>query len=196
MPTSNSITKETKLYSYHAKEMRLNNAIADCQEQLKEAIGLLYSPQSCQLARLIDGTLHDSYNRAIHLPNHADIFEARIFNESCELRWLNRISGTGDAVLISEEKQTIKDFSAPEPISCESLKQKYLLWGAKAKNSANSNDWQRLAEARIGKLDIPLNEELKEGQRVYLKTYEYLKSIDEYGNFAVIEERLAKLEVS
>ncbi|MDI9638260.1 CRISPR-associated protein Csx19 [Geitlerinema splendidum] len=193
LPTS---TNQTTLYSYQSKEIKLAQAIAACQQQLEGAIALLYSPQSCKLARLIKGTLHDSYNRAIHLPNHTDIFEARIFNESCELRWLNRINGTGDAVLISEGEQTIKDFSASESISCEFLKQKYLLWGEKFKKSANSNGWQRLAEARIGKLDIPLDQKLQENQRVYLKSREYLKSTDKYGNFAVIEERLVKLEVA
>lgn len=196
MPTNSSITTKTTLYIYHAESMRLAEAIAACQQQLKGAISLLYSPQSCQLAKLMsDGTLHDSYDRTIDLINNLDIFEARIFNPTCELRWLNRMDGTGAAVLISEVEQTIKEFSTVDPIVCESFEQKYLLWGEKAKNSAISG-WQRLAEARIGKLDIPIDQNLQENQRVHLKTREYLASTDEYGNFAVIEERLVKLEVA
>lgn len=200
MSINNSITKETKLYSYHAEEMRLNDAIVACHQQLEGAIALLYSPQSCQLAKLMsNGTLHDFCNRAINLANNPDIFEARIFNQTYEIRWLNRMDGTGEAALIfdfkeKEQEQTIKGFIASKPISCESLEQKYILWGQKTKNPAISG-WQRLAEARIGKLDIPLNQQLKVNERVYLKTYEYLAPVDEYGNFAVIEERLVKLEV-
>lgn len=195
MPANNSMTAETTLYSYRTEGLGLAQVIAACQQQLNGAIALLYSPQDCQLARFMpDGMLRDSCNRAINLANNLDIFEARIFNPTCELRWLNRMNGTGEAVLISEAEQTIKDFSALAPISCESIEQKYLLWGEKAKNSAISG-WQRLAEARIGKLDIPIAQNLQDNQRVHLKTCEYLASTDKYGNFAVIEERLINLEV-
>lgn len=194
MSANNPIT-QTTLYSYRAEKMKLAQAIAACQQQLKGAIALLYSPQSCQLALMRDGALHNSCDRPLDLADTLDIFEARVFSETCELRWLNRLDGTGEAVLISEEKQTVKDFSALDPISCESLEQKYLLWGEKAKNSAISG-WQRLAEARIGKLDVPLDQQLKAGNRVYLKTHEYLAPDKSYDNFAVIEERLIKLEVA
>lgn len=196
-------TTQTSLYSYRAEELTLKDAIAACQKQIEGAIALLYSPQSCQLAKLMpNGTLQDSCDRAIDLTNNLDVFEARIFNPTCELRWLNRMNGTGEVVLISEAEQTIKDFPALAPISCELIEQKYLLWGEKAKNPAISG-WQRLAEARIGKLDIPLDQQLKANDRVYLKTHEYLapdyQYLDpdkSYGNFAVIEERLIKLEVA
>lgn len=189
-------TTQTNLYSYRAEKLTLKDAIATCQQQLKGAIALLYSPQSCQLAKLMpDGTLHGSDNHPLDLTKTCGIFEARIFNPTCELRWLNRMSGAGDAVLISEVAQTVESFSALDPIPCESLKQKYLLWGQEAKNSAISG-WQRLAEARIGKLDIPISQKLQKNQRFHLSTREYLASTDKYGNFAVIEERLMKLEVA
>lgn len=189
-------TKVTTLYSYQAEMLTLGDAIAACQKILEGAIALLYSPQSCQLARLLDGvTLQLSDSSEVDLTGNSSIFEARIFNENCELRWLNRIDGKGDAVLLSELEQEIDRFSDSDPIACESLEQQYLLWGEKAKNPSQNEGWLRLAEARIGKLEVPLECPMDETQRVYLKTYEYLAAVGQYSNFAVIEERLVNLEV-
>ncbi|TVQ17103.1 MAG: TIGR03984 family CRISPR-associated protein [Leptolyngbya sp. DLM2.Bin15] len=188
-------TQETTLYRYRADEqMSLIDAIAACQKALEGAIALLYSPQSCTLARLApDGTLRDAGERAIDL---TDVFEARLFNAICELRWLNRLAGVGDAALISEAAQnSLTGFVATDPQVCEPLLQQYLLWGERARSQPGVDSWQRLADARIGKLDIPLAQRFSQEQRVYLKTCEYLDAVDDYGNVAVIEERLVKLEV-
>ena len=189
-------TQETTLYRYRADgQMSLMAAIASCQEALEGAIALLYSPQSCTMARLApDGTLRDAGDRAVDLTS---VFEARLFNPLCELRWLNRLAGMGDAALISEAAQnSLTGFAAKDPQTCEPLPQQYLLWGERARNTkAESNAWQRLADARIGKLDIPLDQEFTQDQRVYLRTREYLDAVDDYGNMAVIEERLVNLEV-
>lgn len=191
-------TQQTNLFRYRAdKQVSLTAAIAACQKALEGAIALLYSPQSCTLAQLApDGTLRDAGDRAIDL---TDVFEARLFNAVCELRWLNRLAGVGDAALISEAaQQSLTGFVIINSQACECLPQQYLLWGERARNTkAESNAWQRLADARIGKLDIPLDQKFTQDQRVYLKTCEYLAVAegDDYGNMAVIEERLVKLEV-
>lgn len=184
----------TTLYSYRAEKMlTLRDAIAACNHVLEGAIALLYSPQACGLARLdTDGSLYDARDRAIELTN---VFEARIFNGVCELRWLNCLDGSGEAALIAESELSAEGFEYIESKSCESLTQQYLLWGERAKNQPNGEGWQRLAEARIGKLDIPLADSFKQEQRVYLQTREYLAVADAYGNVAVIEERLEKLEI-
>jgi CRISPR-associated protein (TIGR03984 family) len=125
------------------------------------------------------------------------VFEARLFNENCELRWLNRLAGEGDAALISKvEQQSLTGLEAMAPKACERLSQQYLLWGEKARSQPKAESWRRLADARIGKLDIPLAEDFAQEQRVYLKTCEYLAVVDDYGNVAVVEERLVKLEVA
>ncbi len=192
------VTTPTTLYRYRAEELTLRDAIAACQQALEGAIALLYSPQSCTLACLVtDGTLQDAEDCALDLTN---VFEARLFNAVCELRWLNRLAGVGDAALISEIAQpALTGFAVTDPQACESMSQQYLLWGEHArKTKAKSNTWQRLADARIGKLDIPLDREFTQEQRVYLKTREYLAVADDddYGNMAVIEERLVNLEVA
>jgi hypothetical protein len=75
----------------------------------------------------------------------------------------------------------------------EKIPQQYLLWGERAKHH-NSNGWLQLSTARIGSLNVPLPDDFSQGQRVYLKTVEYLAEVDDFGNVSVIDERLVKLE--
>ena len=186
--------KAATLYSYSSDEsVTLEETIKNCDQVLKGAIALLYSPQSCQFLKLSNEKFHNIEGEVNDL---SDFFEARIFTEQCELRWLNRNDGHGDAVLLSDSEQSIEKFKPPDSKYCETLEQRYLLWGKAVKRLDKSSGWQRLAEARIGKLDIPFDKELfKDHQRVYLKTCEYLDEVDNYGNFGVIEERLVRLEV-
>ena len=99
----------TTLYSYRAeKTLTLSEAITACQHVLEGAIGLLYSPQACTPVRLApDSTLHDADTKEVSLTN---IFEARIFNENCELRWLNELDGAGRAALVAESKISAAGF--------------------------------------------------------------------------------------
>ncbi|WP_017660589.1 type III-D CRISPR-associated protein Csx19 [Baaleninema simplex] len=188
--------QERTLYSCRSdKPITLAKAVQSCSQFLQGAIALFYSPQSCQIAKLDDARVHDSYGREINLSKHQDIFEARVFNDNCELRWLNRLNGEGDAVLLSEFEQSIDGFLSHKSKFRESIEQQYLLWGEPAKNSPKSPNWQRLASARIGKLDVPIDQSLEGKQRVYLSSLEYLAKVDKFGNFAVIEERLVSLEV-
>lgn len=187
-------TPEQTLWYYRAEALTLEAAIAACQRQLEGAIALLYSPSACQFLRLLNGAFQDSYGRTV---NHlTDVFEARIFTEQCELRWLNREAGAGDTVLLTETSQSINGFQKADQEFKSILDQEYLLWGEPVLNPQGIQDgWQRLAEARIGKLDVPISQKLSnKKQRVYLRTREYIDTL-EYGNCAVIEERLVKLEV-
>jgi len=193
---TNTQIKQVTLYSYQAKEITLDAAISASQNHLKDAIALLYSPQKCQLAKFKeDSKLYDAYDRVIKLQyTSIDIFEARIFNKQGELRWLNRAKGTGDAAFISESEVILQSFRLLETQAVEALKQQYLLWGEKAKNPSVKQGWQRLASARIGKLDVPLSTPLKEKDRVFLNSIEYIAEVDQFGNCAIIEERLVNLE--
>lgn len=194
----NTALTTTTLYSYRAIGMSLETAIAAVSSYLPTAIALLYSPQQCRLARLSEnGKLYDAYNRdeSVKLKySSLDIFEARLFNPDGELRWLNREDGLGDTAFITEKTVSLEGFESLEPQAGASLEQQYLIWGEKANGRPNADNWQRLAEARIGKLDVPLTQPLQKNQRVYLITKEYIAPVDQYENCAVIEERLIKLE--
>ncbi len=182
-----------KLYGRTSENVTLEAAIANCLEHLKEkeAIALLYSPIACQFAKLQNGELKNAQDTKIDLKA---IFEARIFNETWELRWLNMPDNMGHAVLISEV-----NISKCLSHSCnldylEILPQQYVLWGeGMARPEEMVEGWSRLAAARIGAMNVPIANVTTNQQRVILKAREYLKEVDDYGNVAVVEERLRKL---
>lgn len=188
------------LYSYQSpnhkqKWVRLDQTIANFQPNLEEAVALLYSSRKLHILQIQDHSL--KYANGDLFKDWSEIFEARIFNYKCELRWLNRKFTCGQVVFLSEDKITAPNGFASNPIEYqECLLQQYLLWGKVVPKAHNlQHGWQRLTEARIGKIDVPVQGEVKKDKRVYLKTCEYIATIDEYDNMGVIEERLVKLEV-
>jgi CRISPR-associated protein (TIGR03984 family) len=182
------------LYGRKSSKITLKEALDNCASLLfngSQGVALLYSPTCCRFAKIqSNGELTDSNNTSLSLK---DVFEARVFNKSSELRWLNELDGQGRAVLISEEN--IASYLC-ESIDLEALytvEQTYILWGEGIENQSSSG-WGKLAAARIGSIDVPVTG-LTSGKRVYLKCIEYLQEIDEHGNVAVVEERLMRLEV-
>lgn len=158
----------------------------------EQGIALLYSPTCCQFAKVKnDGTLTDANEQILNLN---DIFEARAFNKTSELRWLNKLDGKGRAVLISELDISKYLQESISPLTAlDTIKQEYILWGESAKTSANTG-WSKLAKSRIGSIYVPVTG-LTINKRVYLTAIEYLKDDEEYGNVSVVEERLTGLEV-
>ncbi len=176
-----------------SQDISLQDAIAACQDHFNNsAIALLYSPTACQFAKLAGGSLQDATGGDIKTDQ---IFEARIFNETSELRWLNISSGKGYAVLISQD-----DISGLFKNECnlkyfECLPQQYVLWGEEMSNpSKEPNGWSRLGAARIGAMDVPIADITTSGQQAILKVIEYLQEVDDHGNVAVVEERLVCLK--
>lgn len=209
---------ENNLYMNCLSNVTLSGSIQVYQKLLKDAIALLYSPQHCYFAKVDDsGNLMipnpnpNSPNQEIELDldyKKKCIFEAKIFNKNHELRWLNDYEGRGKAVLLfdsslSNNLELEKNLSLSleqDNQSSEKIKfldtiiQQYLIWGERIHEQSLEN-WVTVSTARIGKLNIPLNQELHKNQRIYLKTKEYLAEIDDFGNVSVIEERLVNLEV-
>ena len=200
-----------KLNCRTAKNISLPDALKSCKAILKPTeqgttVALLYEPDRCRFATFRDaneGQLMDEFGQPIAGQALSNIFEARIFNSAAELRWLHETNGTGNAVLISE--QDISSYLAEEPKpECVYEKldelepveppQRYLLWG-EGTGVSPSNGWQRLTAARIGRLNVPLIN-VKQNERVQLVAREYMREVDEYGNVAVVEERLLRLEVA
>lgn len=202
------------LYGRANKKMTLSDALTACLSVLstKKTVALLYTPQHCKLALLENGVLRQSKGEVIDLK---EVFEARVFNEDAELRWLNEQDGSGRAVLLSarEIPQPCRN-QLPDDASLQALHtlpQTYLLWGegvdqtkARAKNGL-ADGWSRLTTARIGWLDVPVPG-IQEKERVHLKALEYLAEYDadgklvqdgqtveedkRHGNVAVAAERL------
>lgn len=193
----------TKLYSRASEGISLKQAVSDCAQLFPESVALLYSPTRCLLARCHAGRLTDAQANEISLDS---VFEVRMFNPEIELRWLNQQNGEGRAVLLSECGEMIDSYleralaetpemllpSPPQLPQINTIDQTYVLWGQGAETTL-SYGWSRLTAARIGALDVPIAG-VKPQQYVQLKVREYLGVVDDYGNVAVVEERLLALE--
>jgi len=189
------MNENTKLYWSSSQEnINLKDAIKQQKAHLKNAIGLFYSPNWCRFGKVEKDGPIKSLNETLNLNL---VFEARIFNEECELRWLNYSGGLGKAVLLSENPELANKFSYKNGALnfLETLPQTYLLWGeGVVEEPEHGTGWSRLATARIGKLDVPIKG-IKRTQGVQLCSKEYLGEIDKlFGNVAVVEERLIKLK--
>ncbi|NCJ08016.1 TIGR03984 family CRISPR-associated protein [Synechococcales cyanobacterium C] len=183
----------TQLYGRRSLSISLTEALRQTATQLKGGTALLYTPNQCQLAQVTEaGHLNDAVAGDIDL---SAVFEARIFNPDYELRWLHQHRGQGVAVLLAEQPlpETCFDQDLETLEAFETISQQYLLWG-KGTETTPSPGWGQLADARIGTLAVPVAGVTQE-RRVVLKTREYLKTVDPYGNVAVVEERLLKLGV-
>ncbi|WP_322752135.1 CRISPR-associated protein Csx19 [Frankia sp. Cas3] len=197
------------LYSATSEEVTLADAIrlTGLGADLGDAVALLASPKRYTVARLSGGRLTDS-EKTVELPaaGSAAVFEARIFNRDAELRWLHTGNGVGTAVIVAESPDLCaglaKRLDPLDPV--ETIENKYLLWGrplpagddADADAGGSGPQWVRLAEARIGALDVPLPRVPRPDECVYLRTVEYVTTEPEHGNAGVAEERLVELFVA
>lgn len=194
------------LYGRSNDNIELMEAVKHCGDLLFQSpvIGLLFTPGWCGFAQLerasdeIKPILSPRDERRFDLDS---VFEARVFNEQVELRWLKQWPNKGRAALTSEDD--ISQYFAEKAgtfTEVDFIDQTYLLWGegVAAKTSELPANWSRLAMARIGTLDVPYPLDVsrsvvsQSGERIQLIAREYLDA-DDHGNVAVIEERLRKL---
>lgn len=188
---------EVTLYRQASPDLTLPQAVASCRTILDGGTALLYSPSRCYLARLEGGTVWNARQQSIPLDGERSaIFEARVFTPAAELRWRNELDGSGQAVLVSQERHSpcLPDATSDEQSCLDAIEQRYLLWGQKS-SSEMPEGWQRLTSARIGALDVPLSQALRGEERVQLTATEYLDEVDRYGNVAVVEERLTGFSI-
>jgi CRISPR-associated protein (TIGR03984 family) len=185
---------------FTAESFPLDACVTALKSLLGEvAIGILYDPTSCMLARLNgDGRLCGPEGDAIDV---SGVFEARIFRDSMELRWHKDASSKGRhrAVIIAESEINLSSMLDDQwkPLEIEvpvvdTLDQTYLLWGEGTENPPGDG-WSELAAARIGAMPVPISG-VGPNARVILRTREYLAEY-EHGNVAVLDERLMRLEV-
>jgi CRISPR-associated protein (TIGR03984 family) len=175
----------------------------------EETIGLFYTPNQCFFGRRKAGKICDAQDKEIAL---AQIFEARLFDSTVELRWLRDpgTDGLGQAVYLFDDHFKPSFEEGWEKKILDKLKSQenhYLLWGkhwdSKAANLANG--WACLAASRIGELFVPVPDLKEKEQRVRLKTREYfglpcnadgsLTLAGQHGNQVVVEERWLNLEI-
>jgi CRISPR-associated protein (TIGR03984 family) len=152
----------------------------------KQTFAVLYAPSKCHLAILQGQEFHDANGKI----DTASVFEARVFNEKAEMRWLNIASGIGKAVVLSTDDNQFFDSKKDENY-VDIINQDYLLWGRSTGKPVG--DWTQFAEARIGPFLVPLK---SVGKDAYAKltAIEYLGEYED-GNMAVAEERLTGIEI-
>lgn len=199
----------TILYRYSARGLALDEAAAAFAKSLAAASGqgtvavtaLLYAPASCGFA-VYDG---GRWKNAEGPMDASRVFEARLFSQSAELRWLNdpSIEAAHAAVIVSERQLPLLHQAEDSLAEARGRwqehnlpvmrgpQQRYLLWG-EGLGRYMGNGWSALAAARIGKLHVPLPGVGAQG-RVQLVAQEYLQE-REHGNMVVAEERLLGLE--
>lgn len=185
------------LYVYSRQKLAFNEALAAFAAIIdsNRATAILYTPRRCELATFAEGELRASDGQPVDIDT---VFEARAFNETAELRWLNDPSPEHfhrAVILTGQDRKGMLEGWEPEndrPRVIETLPQTYLLWGEGTGLPVN-NDWSELATARIGGLRVPLGN-VGRNQRVLLHSVEYIVEA-EHGNAVVYDERLVKLEV-
>jgi CRISPR-associated protein (TIGR03984 family) len=187
------------LYSRAANKITLFDALKNCAGCFSDAVGLFYSPEACKFGKVQGDLITDETGKDLALIDN-NIFEARIFNEETELRWLNQPNNKGIAVLLSS-RNNITSYLSDNGSAIEAIDiipSQYLLWGEGtgkkeiAPNKEIKQDWSCISAARIGKLAVPVAG-IEYKDRVQLKFVEYLDTCDEHGNVAVVEERLLGL---
>jgi CRISPR-associated protein (TIGR03984 family) len=186
-----------KLYGQTQNDISLKDALKKYEASLKDAIGLFYSPQSCQFCRLIEGQISNLFFKD-HSWEETDckldnIFEARFFNANSELRWLHKSNKKGRAILLSEKLLNFKDESKPQTLTyVDSIHQTYLIWGKSTQE--RPENWSILSSARIGQLAVPLkSDSSREYVLLHSKEYIGIAPQDKSGNVTVLQERLLSL---
>ncbi|MEV5575466.1 CRISPR-associated protein Csx19 [Spirillospora sp. NPDC052269] len=121
------------------------------------------------------------------------VFEARVFDEHTELRWLDNADDIGRTVMLSEDAAALPAaFATLDPVKATgTVTGGYLLWG---KAVQASDGWTTLTTERIGSLRVP--GEFSRGGHVALVTREYIARDPNHGNAYVAEERLLGFEPS
>lgn len=187
----------TTLFVYARQKIALNEALSAFAGMIgaNRATAILYSPRRCQLAIFANGALQGSEGQPVDM---GSVFEARVFNEAAELRWLNDPGQEQchRAVILTEQDCSAKldGWSCqPKKDVIDTLDQTYLLWG-EGTGRAMKDGWSELAMARIGGLKVPVSA-VGKNQRVVLHSLEYVIEA-EHGNAVVFDERLMKLEVA
>jgi CRISPR-associated protein (TIGR03984 family) len=182
----------TVLYRRDLGEASLSEAIEALPGNAPEALALVYSARRCCFARLDGTALIDSDGKEVG----DDAFEARIFSDMFELRWLQsgfqRALRHGRGVLLHEEPAWGGESL---PAIRGGLPRQYLLWGRGDPPADGAPpQWSSLSTARIGTLSVPLGG-VPHRARVILRAREYIAEEPEHGNNYVVEERLLGLSI-
>jgi CRISPR-associated protein (TIGR03984 family) len=152
---------------------------------LGEAVALLSKPAEFVACRIdAGGRLLDRLDGLVPIEG---VFEARVFSERGELRWLAGDGSGRAALLFDDAPQELPDRWEPAAAIPyrDRFRRPYLLWGRQVPPATPG--WTRLDEARVGPRDIPAGG----GPYLRLEAWEYVGERD--GNACVLAERLVAI---
>jgi CRISPR-associated protein (TIGR03984 family) len=162
-----------------------------------DAVALLSAPHAYRVARVRQDRCH-AHNDDPDLLSA--VFDARVFDERCELRWLCTEDRHGQAVLLSEDPAALPAGFGdvlPDLHAESTLASYYLLWGTPQPAAAPAGEpadaWTALRTPRIGTLHVPVPLP-PPGRRLRLAAREYVCVEPRHGNAHVAEERLLRIE--
>jgi len=191
----------TTLYSSTREEVTFDEALKDSATVFDgDGTALVYGPRDCAFARLgAGGEL--TFSPGHPWPEGEPVFEAHIFSPSAELRWLNQAGGIGRAAVLTEKAdllERLKTWKRQREIETMALAEdsdrkdiQYLLWGTGTGEDVGQG-WSRLAEPRIGTLDVPVAG-VEQKKHAFLVAREYIVAEPDDGNAEVVEERLLQI---
>jgi CRISPR-associated protein (TIGR03984 family) len=158
------------------------------------ATAFLFTPERFYLARFAAGQFLNAAGCTLDI---SQVYEARIFTDKLELRWLNDPTAAKQhrAVILAETDLVAKlrnDWDVHKEDVLETLEQTYLLWGQGTGQTLDG--WSTIAMARVGALQVPVSH-VPDEANVLLHSIEYLVERD-HGNVVVFEERLTGFSIN
>src|SRR5258707_4284685 len=201
METMAGQLETTTLYVSRTATPELTAAVSDFVgrfSSLPKTCALLYAPNKCFLSVVNE---EGKFLGAGGEIDASSVFEARVFNETAELRWLNEADGKGAAVVLCQSDKpdffgaNAKRFTPSGNELVGNIEQTYLLWGQST--GRMKVGWTQFATARLGEFPVPLEVERREKQDGYAQftAVEYLGEYED-GNVAVCEERLTGIRAA
>ena len=163
-----------------------------CEALLEKSCGqslaaaLIFSADSCRLARIEGSEFLVPANDTEVTASLASAYEIRAFGPQAELRW-TRDGATGTATLLADGTiDTADGAEITKGEALDRLERTYRVWGEPTPGAERPNGWSALSSGRIGTLFVPCSEP---GELV-LTAYEYV-GVGKSGNAVVLFERLA-----
>jgi len=184
--------KQCSLFTTSVGGKTLSEAIksffAVTQNANQDTFAIFYAPHKCFLARH-SGNDFEVKEKGFDLNK---VFEARVFNTTSEMRWLNDTNGNHATAILSETELVFdgKTLRKESNVS-EGLNQEYLLWGQST--GKPDGNWTQFATARVGAFYVPLPNVPNQGYAKFTAV-EYLKQYED-GNVAVVDERITGIKI-
>jgi CRISPR-associated protein (TIGR03984 family) len=157
-----------------------------------QTVAILQAPSRCVFATAVPG--QTDLVSPDGVPE--DTFEATLFNDTFEARWVHRTGeNLGDlAVLFEGEADAPSGWVFGKPVEyADTRDSHYILWGQPLADRGPLPGWTMLGEQQAGPFAAPL--EVPPECRAVLKYREYLAVADDHGNMAVAAQRLRRLDV-